>query len=111
MFKCGICGKEFDTIEGRMKCEQKCYAEHILEQERQKEEKRKAEEELKKSKKNGRIKELQQEYKNFLNNVEQFNKDYGEQFKIDEKYSDFFNDSLLSSFMLDPFEEWLNGRF
>jgi len=114
-YECAYCHRKWNSPEERMKCEQKCYAERVAEQERQKKEQQEAllriKEEARKVQKIKKIKEIQQEYDKFIADVKQFNGEYKEPVKIDGKYYDFSNDTLFSSGILDPFEEWLNGRF
>ena len=110
-YECAYCHRKYNNPEERMKCEQKCYAERVAEQERQKEELLRIKEEVKRVNKNEKTKEIQQEYDKFIADVKQFNGEYKEPVKIDGKYYDFSNDTLFSSGIFDPFEEWLNGRF
>ena len=81
MFKCSICGKEYDTPVSRAKCEIECDKLNHIKAEKEKQEKLKAE-------KAKRIEELDKAYveyfetcteakEKYLKIVEQYNKDYG----------------------------------
>ena len=70
-FRCGICGKEYDTIKERAKCEVAC-AER---EEKLEEEKRKRELDLKKQ---ARSKEINIKFNELIALVTDYAKDYGE---------------------------------
>lgn len=76
-YKCAICGKVYDTIEERMKCEQSCIN-------RKKELEKKAEAAKKKAEKETRKKELDEAIKHAAKLLEDWNKDYGFYRFIDE---------------------------
>lgn len=76
MFKCGICGREFDSVEERSKHEQNCVAVHKEEEEKAKfeETKRlaKADEER-----------IQKEYEQLTKDIKHHKDTYGERVSID----------------------------
>ena len=70
-FRCGICGKEYDTIKERAKCEVAC----AEKEEKLAEEQKKRELELKKQ---ARSKEINIKFNELITLVTDYSKDYGE---------------------------------
>lgn len=82
MFKCGICGKEWNTVEERSKCEVDCLRTQILKQEEEK--KRKAEEERKEAEKllSKQYDEYVKSYKTFIANLDAYQSKYNKPFNF-----------------------------
>jgi hypothetical protein len=71
MFKCSICGKEYDTPVGRARCEIECDKANQAKAEQERNEKLKAE-------KNKRYDEIKCKANELETLIKQFNNDYGD---------------------------------
>lgn len=77
-YKCAICGKNYNTIEERIKCESTCLAEHKAAEEKKQREILKAEKQTRYDHIKGLLSEVNDEIKSYLD-------DYGT-FRIDTNY-------------------------
>lgn len=104
MFKCSICGKEYDTPVDRARCEIECDKTNHIKAEKEKQDKLKAE----KAKCIEEIDKAYVEYfetcteakEKYLKIVEQYNKDYGYEIKEKYPYLDDIFDSIQKVFKL-----------
>lgn len=70
MYKCEICGKSYEELEGRIECETKCFKERKAAEEKRKEAELAA-------KKEARRAEVEAAQKNYLELLEKYVEDYG----------------------------------
>jgi len=105
MFKCGICGKEFNTVEERMEHERSCVAVHKEAERQHKLEVQKAESERKKEMAKADSERIQNECKQLIKDVKHHRNTYGENVKFDMDKMENIG-SPLYLYMLDPFWEF-----
>ena len=109
--KCGFCGRTYSDVESRMHCEQVCREKQLAENRAKKEAERKEEQKQRYANKERVLKEIQSDREKLVAKIRKFYLDYKEPVKLDGKYYSMLDDTLFSSFMFDPFREWLDGRF
>lgn len=91
MWKCGICGKTYDSISQRMQCEARCL-------QRQEEEAKKAAEAKKKEEEDARHDEVTKAIDGAVALLIEYTKDYGH-YVYDGKNAHKFDDLLPSKFL------------
>lgn len=94
IYKCGICGREYDDIRERISCETACLK-------RQDEEKKRAEETKKKAEKDARNKEVTEALDNAYKLLNKYIEDYGHY-----SYSGNLKDLNLANMDYFPIKLW-----
>lgn len=94
-YKCGICGKTYNSVQERMNCEMACVKKQIEEEKAAKEAKKKAEQKARKE-------EVDRAFENLQKLTNEYIKDYGHYSYDDSKqYHDFYLPSRILSYFLD----------
>lgn len=99
VYKCGICGKEYSTVEERMECEKKC----IEAKEKQNEELSRINLKNRKQKVLDKIHQMEKERDEIVNVVN------SKQQEIDEAYAKFYNE--FGKEYIDPWEMFFQQLF
>lgn len=92
VYKCGVCGAVYDSIEDRAACERECLK-------KQEEEKKKAEEAMRIANREKRTSELHDALKHLKELVRDFNNDYGTNYAISVELIPNHYDSKIDRMM------------